>query len=164
MSSACLVLRVLAIAAACLALTPQAGHADRADVEIADLGWIAGNWIREEDGTVSEHLWLAPRGQVIVGLQRDTLDGITHHTEFVEIREGPNGIVFHVYPVGQAPTDFFLVWADERRMLFENPDHDFPQRILYWTEGGSVLVARIEGRVNGHIRSVEWRWRRAGKD
>lgn len=164
MSSSCQGLRGLALAAACLALAPQVTFGDRADVTIADLGWIAGNWIRDEDGTVSEHVWLAPRGQVIVGLQRDTLDGVTHHTEFVEIREGPNGIVFHVYPVGQAPTDFFLVWADARRMLFENPEHDFPQRILYWTEGESVLVARIEGRVNGGIRSLEWRWRRAGQD
>jgi len=149
------------LGAAWLLFATHGALADRADVDITDLGWLAGNWIREDADSVSEHVWLAPRGQVIVGLQRDTRGGITRHTEFVEIRQGPDGIVFHVYPVGQAPTDFFLVWADERRMLFENPDHDFPQRILYWIENGSTLVARIEGRVEGRIRASEWRWRRA---
>ena len=152
--------RGLILALACLMVAAPV-LADRADVHIDDLAWLEGNWVSESDGTVSEHLWLSPRGQVILGLQRDTRDGETRHIEFVEIREGPDGIVFHVYPVGQKPTDFFLVWADERRMLFENPDHDFPQRILYWVENGHTLVARIEGRVNGRIRASEWRWQRA---
>jgi hypothetical protein len=41
--------------------------------------------------------------------------------------------------------------------VFENKEHDFPQRILYW-RGKGALHARIEGLRDGQPRSLEWRW------
>ena len=43
------------------------------------------------------------------------------------------------------------------RVVFENPTHDFPQRIIYWKDGAD-LRARIEGTQNGKEGSQEWRW------
>ena len=37
--------------------------------------------------------------------------------------------------------------------------HDFPQRIMYWREG-ETLVARIEGKTKGEPRSVEWKFKK----
>jgi len=45
-------------------------------------------------------------------------------------------------------------------VVFENPEHDFPQRILYRLDGG-MLHARIEGVVDGEPLSSEWTWSRA---
>lgn len=45
-------------------------------------------------------------------------------------------------------------------VLFENPKHDWPQRILYWREGEDTLAARAEGDQNGTSRAAEWRWTR----
>ena len=42
-------------------------------------------------------------------------------------------------------------------VVFENPTHDFPQRIIYWKDGND-LRARIEGTMNGKTGSEEWRW------
>ena len=44
--------------------------------------------------------------------------------------------------------------------MFANPEHDFPQRILYWLEG-EVLHARIEGETAGGPRSSEWVYTRS---
>ena len=43
------------------------------------------------------------------------------------------------------------------RVVFENPVHDFPQRIIYWKDGAD-LRARIEGTQKGKEGSMEWRW------
>ena len=50
----------------------------------------------------------------------------------------------------------------ERRVVFENPMHDFPQRILYWRDGDQ-LVARIEGTVRNAPKHEEWRFDRAAR-
>ena len=46
-------------------------------------------------------------------------------------------------------------------MVFENPEHDFPQRIVYWREGDRVLHARIEGVIKGKERKDEWHWQKS---
>jgi hypothetical protein len=43
------------------------------------------------------------------------------------------------------------------RVVFENPAHDFPQRVIYWKDGND-LCARIEGTMNGKAESEEWKW------
>ena len=48
----------------------------------------------------------------------------------------------------------------DRRVVFENPEHDFPQRILYWLDDDDMLHARIEGTEGGETHSMEWRYRR----
>jgi hypothetical protein len=44
--------------------------------------------------------------------------------------------------------------------IFENPQHDFPQRVIYRRDGES-LFARIEGQMGGTQRAVEWRYKKA---
>ena len=43
--------------------------------------------------------------------------------------------------------------------IFENPAHDFPQRVIY-RRCGAELCARIEGTLQGKARSFEWRYSR----
>lgn len=45
--------------------------------------------------------------------------------------------------------------------VFENPNHDFPQRIIYRLVTVDSLVARIEGRIDGKERSSDFPYRRA---
>ena len=52
-------------------------------------------------------------------------------------------------------------WEGTKRVVFENRQHDFPQRILYWLDPGGALHARIEGPQGGKTVSEEWVWTRA---
>ncbi len=62
-------------------------------------------------------------------------------------------------PGGRSPaTPFGLVDSGDRRATFENPDHDFPQRIIYERRGNELTV-RIEGVENDQPKSQEWSWR-----
>ena len=129
-------------------------------VSLTDLSWMAGHWGGTVDGVQMEEVWLAPRGKVMPSVHRDVRpDGRTSF-EFARIAVTNSGIVFFAQPNGKAETPFALVESTKQRAVFENLEHDFPQRIIYWRDGDQ-LCARVEGRINGKEESEEWCWSRS---
>ena len=51
--------------------------------------------------------------------------------------------------------------ASETSVVFENPEHDFPQRVGYRRDGADGLQAWIEGQANGKSRRVDFSYQRA---
>ncbi|HEX7282817.1 MAG TPA: DUF6265 family protein, partial [Vicinamibacterales bacterium] len=84
--------------------------------------------------------------------------GRTMLFEFLRIEQQGDQIVYLSMPNGRSPaTPFLLKEISGTRVVFENPKHDFPQRVIYWKDGAD-LRARIEGTLNGKAGSEEWRW------
>lgn len=124
-----------------------------------DLSWMSGYWLSCDDGREVSETWSDPRGDLMVG------HGVTlarGRASFEGLRIAPHdgGLAYMAQPDGAPATAFPAVEVGPGRAVFENADHDFPQRIAYVREG-DVLVARIEGAVDGRTRSMEWRFRRA---
>lgn len=65
-----------------------------------------------------------------------------------------DGIYCMTSPRGAPATPFRLVEQSDRRLVFENAGHDFPQRILYWSRAPGELRARIEGTLHGRPEST----------
>ena len=125
---------------------------------ITELAWLAGSWVGELKGIRMEEHWTAPSGNTMVGLHRDVGKGRTMLFEFLRIEQQGDQIVYLSMPNGRSPaTPFPLKEVSGTRVVFENPKHDFPQRIIYWKDGND-LRARIEGTMNGKAGSEEWRW------
>jgi hypothetical protein len=55
----------------------------------------------------------------------------------------------------------WFVSHDRANVAFENLQHDFPQRIIYWMEKDGSLRAKVEGTMNGKAASEEWSWTKA---
>ena len=53
-----------------------------------------------------------------------------------------------------------LKQAGATRVVFENPGHDFPQRVIYERQG-DVLNARIEGRMGEREQAMAWSYHKA---
>ena len=124
------------------------------------LGWMTGTWVSESPrGRVAE-TWLGPGNGLMVAANLSTFANGRKSFEFLRIAETSEGFSYLASPGGKAPVEFKLKELAQRRVVFENASHDFPQRVLYWREGDS-LVARIEGTVRGESRSQEWRFSRA---
>jgi hypothetical protein len=51
-----------------------------------------------------------------------------------------------------APVRFTATTVSETRLVFENPQHDFPQIISYTRVGSDSLIAEISGTRNGKVR------------
>ena len=67
--------------------------------------------------------------------------------------------MYVAHPSGQPAAEFLSTTVSGDTVLFENPAHDFPQRIGYRRQGASLL-AWIEGARNGKTRRVEFPYRR----
>jgi hypothetical protein len=79
--------------------------------------------------------------------------------EFLRIAETADGVSYFASPGGKPPVEFKAKETGDKRVVFENAAHDFPQRIIYRRDGDQ-LVARIEGSIQGKVRTEEWRFTR----
>ena len=129
--------------------------------KIDDLAWMAGTWLGDDEGTAVEEHWISPRGGAMLGLHRDVREGRMVFFEFLRIEVQEGKLVYLASPRGRAATPFPAKSVEPRKVIFENPQHDFPQRILYWLDGQGALHARIEGTRSGKESAKEWVWRRA---
>ncbi len=50
----------------------------------------------------------------------------------------------------------FTLTDTSGQILFENPEHDFPQQISYKHVSKNYMVAKISGKVKGKLRSEEF--------
>lgn len=128
-----------------------------AEASIEALGWMVGHWRREGEGSSTEELWLPAEGGLMLGLGRTIKGDRAVGFEYLRIEQRDTGVVYVASPGGQPPTEFPLSTLEPNRVEFENPDHDFPQRILYWRQGVD-LCARIEGEMGGQQRQLGWCW------
>ena len=143
----------------CLVAAVSASARDQSSKpSLESLEWLAGSWRGSAQGVDMEEHWTAPKGDSMIGIHRDVGKGKTMSFEFLRIEQQGDQIVYLSMPNGRSPaTPFPLKDASANRVVFENPKHDFPQRIIYWKDGND-LRARIEGTMNGKAGSEEWRW------
>ena len=144
-----------ALLAAIVALPSGAAASDAHSM--ASLAWLSGCWASDGGEPGSGEFWTPLAGDTLFGVSRTVRDGRTVAHEFVQIRPLPDGdIAYIALPSGQTETAFKLVSVEGRQAVFENPDHDFPQRIAYRLEDGGRLAAWIEGPMNGETRRVDF--------
>ena len=150
---------VVASALALIVAAPLAAQGPAREVE--GLAWMGGAWAGEKDGVTMEELWTAPRGGALLGLHRDVKGQRLLSWEFLRIQATDAGIVYFASPRSAPPTPFKLIETGDKRAVFENKEHDFPQRILYWVDAAGALHARIEGPQGDKTVAEEWVWTRA---
>jgi hypothetical protein len=121
------------------------------------LAWLHGCWHSSQSGReVTEH-WMKPAGKTMLGVNHTIADGKTIAYEFMRIVEEENGEVFFVAtPSGQKETRFKLVKVSNREAVFENPAHDFPQRVIYRLQEDCSLLGRIEGTSRGKEQAIDF--------
>lgn len=144
---------VLVLASVAASLPPPASAG------VDGLAWMTGHWEMLGENRHVEEVWLAPEGGILLGVSRTVRDGRAVAFEFLRIEARGDDVFYVAAPQGAPPTDFRLVTAEGTRAVFENPAHDFPQRIEYRRDGED-LVARISALDESAARASEWRWTR----
>lgn len=129
---------------------------------VESLGWLQGCWEGGDRSTqISEH-WMSPAGGSMLAMSRTVKGGQTVAYEFIRVSRNDAGdVYFTARPSGQPEASFKLVRVGDREVVFENSEHDFPQRIIYRLGADGSLVARIEGTTGGKARVVAFPMRRA---
>lgn len=131
----------------------------------ADFAWLAGCWQRSGEGWQTVEHWMKPDGGTMLGMSRTVVRDTTREFEFLQLQADENGDLYYVaFPSGQKETWFKLTELENNRAVFENPEHDFPQRIIYALKGDGSLWARIEGVSKGKLRGVDFPMQRIDCD
>ena len=101
----------------------------------------------------------------MLGISRTVADGKTIEFEFMQIRQEASGnIVFIAKPSGQPEATFKLIKGSATEVVFENPQHDFPQRVIYRLQGEGSLLGRIEGVSKAKEKAADFPMTRASCD
>lgn len=132
----------------------QAAH------EVRQLAWLAGCWARESGATLVEEQWMRPRGGAMLGMSRTIRRDTVVEYEHLRIFDRGGRAVYAALPSGQALTEFESAAIGDTLVIFENPAHDFPQRVIYRRRGADSLIARIEGTRGGRPSAVDFPFRR----
>ena len=148
-------LAVMAIGVGSMSATPMA-EAGQARSSVQDLGWLAGCWSRGSGALVMEEQWMRPRGGAMLGMSRTVRRDTMVEYEHLRIIERGGKAVYVAMPSGQVTTEFEAATTTDSLVTFENPAHDFPQRIIYRRRGADSLIARIEGMRAGQLRTVDF--------
>lgn len=131
--------------------------------EMSKLAWIAGCWSGGGNIQVEEQ-WTRLAGQSILGVSRTIKEGRTVSFEFMQIRDQVDGIFYIAQPNGGKAVPFKLVKVNDNAAVFENLEHDFPQRIAYQRQIDGSLLAAIEGDEKGKLKRIEFAMQRVKCD
>ena len=123
-------------------------------IEIAN--WLLGNWEHKtEFGNLSEE-WQQLNDSTYVGKAFFTKGKDTLHHESITLHEQGHDLIYSatVKDENQAlPVAFKLTNETPNQLVFENPKHDFPQKITYKKITLDSIVAVVSGVEQGKATS-----------
>jgi hypothetical protein len=119
------------------------GYSQNTDMQ--KLSWIVDRWIATDGESKSYEHWEKTSETLFTGGSETIKSGDTVFSEKLKI-ELIDGNIYYIADVSHnpAPVKFKLTKLTDSEAVFENPEHDFPQKISYIQVDGN-LHASIEG-------------------
>ena len=133
--------------------------------ELDGVAWLVGEWHRETRRGLSIERWsrLPDGGFVGESVVIPAGGGEEVQVEaLLLVRMGAD--IFYIARPRQNeyPTGFQLVAQTDTKIVFENPTHDFPQRITYLRTASDAFTATIAGPGDdGESQEIEFHFVRA---
>lgn len=127
---------------------------------IGRVAWLSGCWEARSPGGTVEEQWMAPRGRSMVSMSRTVRGDSVVEYEQVVLREQGDRLAYEAHPSGQVGGVFLSVSLSDSTAVFEDAQHDFPQRVGYHRRGADSLLAWVEGTVGGRSHRVEFPYAR----
>lgn len=133
--------------------------------ELEKVSWLLGTWQNNSaEGTATE-AWTRENDSTLTATSYFVANGAdTVSTETILLQER-GGKLFYVPTVkdqnqGQ-PVNFTLTTISDKQLVFENPEHDFPQKITYTRITNDSVVAEISGMIEGKMNAQAYPMKRS---
>lgn len=121
--------------------------------------WIIGSWQNiSSDGELYE-IWTKTNDSLYSGYGFMLLNNDTVFSEKISLQLKGNDLLYIPTVKNQnngEPVSFKLVSDINGEFVFENKEHDFPQRIIYSNPNPDSLYARVEGDQQGKFHKEEF--------
>ncbi|HMR42878.1 MAG TPA: DUF6265 family protein [Saprospiraceae bacterium] len=156
----------------CLSCNSKSEESARQDTQpeqenaMKAVSWLLGSWEnRFPDGGIFES-WEMQNASLYTGKSYFIKGADTLSSESIRLEE-KSGDIFYIPTVSKQndgkPVSFKLTSKSENQLVFENPEHDFPQKITYSLINSDSLLAVISGTLNGQTESENFPMKRVKK-
>ena len=122
---------------------------------------LSGCWANQDGDQIYEEQWMSPAGDMMLGMSRTLKNRKAVTFEFIQIQNRTDGTFYIASPSKQERTEFKLTSFENDIAVFENPVHDFPQKVVYKFVTQDSLQAWIEGKQNGKSTKIDFPMTRA---
>lgn len=120
--------------------------------QLKKASWFLGNWENNSKGAIFKEIWSQKNdssyfAESFVIVEKDTV-----FYEKIDLVETNNSLIYIVSVKDQnkeKPVSFYMTKSSEKELVFENPKHDFPTKIVYTKITNDSLVAVIYGKKDG---------------
>lgn len=125
---------------------------------------LKGLWVMKTDKGYLYERWQVDDNSFLSGsgFEVDTMKSDTTLIELLNINFTKGSGIFYIATVisdsGGLPVYFKLSKIENHIFTFFNPNHDYPQIIIYNLSEPNILNARIEGKENGVFKSFDFRF------
>jgi hypothetical protein len=127
---------------------------------VATLDWLVGCWERTTRTGRGFEQWSKGAAGELIGGARSITPTADRETERLRLFDDRNGLVYEAHPSDQRLTLFPMRVGSADSLVFENPAHDFPQRITYRRVGADSLIAEV-GVITGPGNPIFFRFKRS---
>ena len=120
------------------------------------FSFLTGNWQSPMGKDTFYETWTRTGPNQYAGKGYLLAKGDTAMREVLRLEKiGPHWVYIAAIDK-QQPTLFTLVEATPEKLVFENKEHNFPQRICYAAKPDGSMLAWIEGKLLGKVRKEEY--------
>ena len=132
------------------------------DISLSELKWLCGEWkIDNGDSTITYEKWTQENENSINGIGMTIDDkGDTTFFEEMKILKQDGKITMNISVDRTDVVPFLLIKYANQEAAFENPEHDFPQKITYFSKNDSTLFAIIGGEVYDGKKNMKFEFKR----
>jgi hypothetical protein len=144
---------------ASVACTAGGATAQQGGAGLEAFQWLLGDWVAPGESRTAHESWERTDRDTMTGIgsSESRQTGETRVTETLRL-VARDGRVFYVatVPHNPGPVAFEMVEHDQDRFVFENLQHDFPNRIVYENLDNERLRVTVSGTASEGF-AVEFR-------
>lgn len=117
-----------------------------------------GKWKLNVNNSEVYEEWIMESETELTGKSYSINNGEQDIGEVLFLKKYAGTWAYVAIPEGQNITLFKLINYSSNEFVFENEEHDFPQRIIYEFSDDDKLSVAIEGIVNGKMKRKEFNY------
>ena len=118
--------------------------------------WLLGTWTQQSEQGILEETWTSANDSTLTGTSFFIKDKDTLHHETIVLQEKDNNLLYIATIKGENEDEavtFPLTSSTDNSLIFENPKHNYPQKINYKLADANTLIAKISGKQAGKVTS-----------
>jgi hypothetical protein len=106
-------------------------------------------------------LWTPAVNNVMTGTSYSVTDTSQRELEQLRLFARGDTLIYEAHPSTQMMNEFKSTKITAQEIVFEDPEHDFPQRIIYRRVGADSLIAVTEGDRAGRAQPITFAFKKA---